>query len=290
MSSSSLAKKIYLITGSNRGLGLGTVKLLLNKNIKESKDNIIILSSRSEEKGKEALNEVKSLFPSQTGNLDYVNLDTENMTHIKQVKEHINSKYGYLSFLHNNAGYFDKKPKKTIEENSQDIIKTMSINFFSSVLLTESFINLIKNSPKELNPQILFTGSLMGQRCFNNKDLNKSLEDGSITNLEKLYYNYLESCYNNKLEDWHYKHYKQFGSYGISKVFVNSYMTDLAKRLENDNIKVNTYNPGWVKTDMGGKGAPLSIEQGVDTVEWIVDNYNNIQSGKCYESRKEVSI
>jgi hypothetical protein len=31
-------------------------------------------------------------------------------------------------------------------------------------------------------------------------------------------------------------------------------------------MKVNSAHPGWVKTDMGGKDAPLTVEQGVKTI------------------------
>ena len=280
-------KKVFLVTGSNRGLGLGTVKMLLNKNISSNSNNIIITSSRNENKGKEILDELIKSFPSQKNNLDYINLDIENMTHIKLAKEYIYDKHGYISFLYNNVGYFDKSVKKNADEKEKDIIKTMSINFFSNVLLTETLITLLKSSPKACNNQILFAGSLKGQRCFNDSNLNKEFDNWDLSNLEKLYHKYLNSVYENKEEEWNYKHRNQFGSYGISKIFLNSYMKNLANRLYNNNIKVNTYNPGWVKTDMGGSKAPLSIEQGVDTIEWIVDNYNNIETGKVYENRKE---
>ena len=32
---------------------------------------------------------------------------------------------------------------------------------------------------------------------------------------------------------------------------------------------VNSACPGWVRTDMGGRDAPRSVEQGADTIVWL---------------------
>lgn len=45
-------------------------------------------------------------------------------------------------------------------------------------------------------------------------------------------------------------------SYRISKTALNMYLKTLADRLKN--ITVSAFDPGWVKTDMGGKDAPRS--------------------------------
>ena len=44
-------------------------------------------------------------------------------------------------------------------------------------------------------------------------------------------------------------------SYRISKAAINMYTRTLASRLKDRNIIISSFDPGWVKTDMGGKGA-----------------------------------
>ncbi|MBI5123694.1 SDR family NAD(P)-dependent oxidoreductase [Candidatus Roizmanbacteria bacterium] len=44
--------------------------------------------------------------------------------------------------------------------------------------------------------------------------------------------------------------------YQISKVGVNMYTRELATRLQERGIIVSSFDPGWVRTDMGGKDAP----------------------------------
>ena len=43
-------------------------------------------------------------------------------------------------------------------------------------------------------------------------------------------------------------------AYGISKVALNALTTKLASELGGRNVLVNSIDPGWVATDMGGRG------------------------------------
>ena len=78
-------------------------------------------------------------------------------------------------------------------------------------------------------------------------------------------------------------------SYGISKATLNAYTRSLSKKLENTKIKVHSMHPGWVKTDMGGMGAPLTPDEGADTAIWLIENYDSIKSGNFWENRKQIS-
>jgi NAD(P)-dependent dehydrogenase (short-subunit alcohol dehydrogenase family) len=43
---------------------------------------------------------------------------------------------------------------------------------------------------------------------------------------------------------------------------VNAFTVQLAYELKDTKIKVNAAHPGLVKTDLGGEGAPMEIEDG----------------------------
>ncbi len=77
-------------------------------------------------------------------------------------------------------------------------------------------------------------------------------------------------------------------SYRISKTALNSMTVILASELSGSNILVNTMNPGWVRTEMGGKNATRSVEQGADTAIWLATLPDNGPSGKFFLDRKEI--
>ncbi|MEQ8926314.1 MAG: SDR family NAD(P)-dependent oxidoreductase, partial [Fulvivirga sp.] len=76
-------------------------------------------------------------------------------------------------------------------------------------------------------------------------------------------------------------------SYRLSKVGLNAFTKILSSDLSDTNIKVNSMCPGWVKTDMGGKGAQRSVEQGADTAVWLA-TAEDIPNGKFLRDRKVI--
>lgn len=58
-------------------------------------------------------------------------------------------------------------------------------------------------------------------------------------------------------------------SYSISKAALNALTRIVADEVRGYNIKVNTMCPGWVRTEMGGSGAPRTPEEGADTAVWL---------------------
>jgi NAD(P)-dependent dehydrogenase (short-subunit alcohol dehydrogenase family) len=52
-------------------------------------------------------------------------------------------------------------------------------------------------------------------------------------------------------------------------------------------ILVNSACPGWVRTDMGGPGAPRSVEQGADTIVWLATAGAKGPTGGFFSERKD---
>lgn len=57
-------------------------------------------------------------------------------------------------------------------------------------------------------------------------------------------------------------------AYGVSKVALNALTRKLADELRTDRILVNSVCPGWVATEMGGRDAPRTVEEGAASVVW----------------------
>ena len=59
-----------------------------------------------------------------------------------------------------------------------------------------------------------------------------------------------------------------FPAYNVSKAALNAITCVLADDLRRDGILVNSVCPGWVRTDMGGRGASRSVEKGAASIVW----------------------
>jgi NAD(P)-dependent dehydrogenase (short-subunit alcohol dehydrogenase family) len=75
-------------------------------------------------------------------------------------------------------------------------------------------------------------------------------------------------------------------AYRLSKAALNA----LTRTLASDErwVKVNTMCPGWVRTDMGGAGAPRSAEQGADTAVWLATLPADGPTGGFFRDRKPI--
>jgi 3-oxoacyl-[acyl-carrier protein] reductase len=52
----------------------------------------------------------------------------------------------------------------------------------------------------------------------------------------------------------------ELAPYGASKWAVNKLTEDLAAKLENTGVRINTLDPGWLRTDLGGENAEHPVE------------------------------
>jgi NAD(P)-dependent dehydrogenase (short-subunit alcohol dehydrogenase family) len=78
-------------------------------------------------------------------------------------------------------------------------------------------------------------------------------------------------------------------SYCLSKLTLHGATIMFDQALRSRGIAVNSVCPGWVRTDMGGPNASLSVEEGADTTVWLASEAPHAFSGKFFRSRRETS-
>lgn len=77
-------------------------------------------------------------------------------------------------------------------------------------------------------------------------------------------------------------------AYSISKTTLNAITRQFAAALRSKNIVVNSVCPGWVKTDMGGFGAPRSLKKGVETIIWLATDVPSDKTGLFWRDKKVI--
>lgn len=218
-------KKIALVTGANRGIGLETVRQLAVQNIK------VLLGARNEHKGLEA---VKSLKADGL-DVEYINLDVDNLDTHESASKIIEDKYGKLDILINNAGILldevnEAGPVPASKTPMELYRKTFETNFFNVIALTQKLLPLVKKSDAG---RIVLLSSCLGSLSMHSDPASE--------------------IYGFKVP-----------AYDISKTALNGFAVHLAYELKDTSVKVNAAHPGSVKTDMNAGGS-LEIEDGAKT-------------------------
>jgi len=77
--------------------------------------------------------------------------------------------------------------------------------------------------------------------------------------------------------------------YGASKAALTAMARLFAEELRPRGILVNAISPGWVRTDMGGRSAPRSVEQGAASVLWGVQLPPAGPTGGVFEDGKAIA-
>ncbi|MGG0175849.1 SDR family NAD(P)-dependent oxidoreductase [Gottfriedia acidiceleris] len=208
-----MENKIILITGATDGIGKVAAKTLAKQG------HTVIIHGRNRKKAQLVCDEIKI----ETGNpkVDILIADLFSFTDIKRMSEDFKQKYDRLDVLINNAGaFFGKNREVTIDGYE----KTMTLNLFSPLLLTELLLDVLSKSP---SARIINTSSAThkmpaAKPVFNDLQLEKNYTPSKSYALSKLY-----------------------------TIWVTRHLANVLKDRGLNNITANVYHPGAVATRFG---------------------------------------
>jgi NAD(P)-dependent dehydrogenase (short-subunit alcohol dehydrogenase family) len=78
-------------------------------------------------------------------------------------------------------------------------------------------------------------------------------------------------------------------AYRLSKAGINVLTRVLAAETEGMGILVNSVDPGWVQTSMGGRGASRTVYKGAETVVWLATVPDSGPTGGFFRDRKAIA-
>jgi NAD(P)-dependent dehydrogenase (short-subunit alcohol dehydrogenase family) len=78
-------------------------------------------------------------------------------------------------------------------------------------------------------------------------------------------------------------------AYSMSKAALNAFTRQLAAATRGTAVLVHSACPGWVRTRMGGPGAPKTVEQGADTIVWLATLDAGGPTGGFFSDRRPIA-
>ena len=190
----------------------------------------VLLGSRDALKGEVAARQLRD----EGLDARVVKLDVTRQGDIDAAVKLIEKDFGKLDVLVNNAGVMNEKgwtQNTTSETRLENLRATFEANVFAVVALTTALLPMLRKAPAA---RIVNVSSILGS-------VSLQATPGSPTYTTKLF------------------------AYNASKAALNMFTIHLAHELRKTKIKVNSAHPGWVKTDLGGTGAPMSPVDGAKT-------------------------
>ena len=131
------SKKIAVITGANKGIGLETARQLGKQGV------TVLLGSRDLAKGEAAARKLQA----EGADVQPLEIDVNDDQSIRKAADKVQRDFGRLDILINNAGVMLDDEKKKVSEQSLDAWReTFETNLFGLIATTQAFLPLLRKS------------------------------------------------------------------------------------------------------------------------------------------------
>ncbi|KAI0153136.1 hypothetical protein GGR57DRAFT_512950 [Xylariaceae sp. FL1272] len=209
-----LAGKTVLVTGSNVGIGLGSVRHFLKLN-----PSLVIMAVRSLEKGETAAAVLRAEFPN--AKIEVWQLDMVSFISVQRFAARCEEQLSRIHIAVLNAGLWNLKFERCDEGSRREV--TVQVNYLSTALLALLLIPKMRPTATSSEPShltIVNTGAALPLKIVT------SGEDSILDTLTRA------------------EGYNALHRYGLSKLFVQMFVTKLAEMVSAKDIIINCTDPG----------------------------------------------
>ena len=243
-------KKIALVTGGNKGIGLAICRALASSTNPRVH---VLLGSRDAQRGQQA---VQQLQAEGKDNVESLPIDISDESSIAGAAKAVRERYGGLDILVNNAGIatkgdaFDEHVART----------TLDTNYYGTRNAYRHFAPLLRPHARVVNVSSMSGRSAM-RHMSEERRQQLLAKDLTEQQLDALMEQFVSDVKEGKWKERGWPN----SAYGTSKAGVTMLTRIHARDQKDNSILVNCCCPGWVRTDMTSAQAPKSVEEGAVT-------------------------
>jgi NAD(P)-dependent dehydrogenase (short-subunit alcohol dehydrogenase family) len=253
-------KRNALVTGGNRGIGQQVCQELARDGWH------VLLTARDPTQGERAAAQLRT---ATEGRVTFLSLDVTSPDSIADLVRRLQQTAIRLDAVVNNAGVYGER------RGVEGTRRTLETNFFGALRVSAALGAILNDGATITN-----VTSELGALAELSDGRRRQLANPRLTREQLVAL--MQECAATGARGW------GTDAYGVSKAALNALTRILARELAPRRIRVNAACPGWVRTDMGGRHAPRSVQEGAASVLFAVTLPADGPSGKVFRDGREI--